>query len=384
MMCVKKLSIFTFLLLHSWTILYSQNLLKNGDFEKKTLFAGKPLLNFLFLNIYSDLSEVKYWDNPNRTSADIHKNGKRQGVLKIGQSKAYSGEYYLGLGFWSDGYRDEYTETKLKKVLVKDSLYCIKFYTMADSKYINYFKRLYFTFGNKYYHQRDDNFFFLPDTVGFQKTDESVIENTDDYIELSNIYRSKGEENHLILGLFNKNEFFHYLGESADYHRDVLLMKKKIAYYYFDDISVVPIKDSSQCPCYHYKKPKKYKETEQIKAGQLKDKKYTLSNVKFVIKTAKLNLAPSGKDELLIITAALQKDSLIKLTIVSHVFETDVMPQNKKLSQERAKTLKDYFISQKIDIKRIEVIGMGSSMPLFDNDTKEHQEKNTRIEIRFD
>ena len=375
------LKFFLFILIYSTTS--AQNLLKNGDYEKKTIFVGKPILGFLFFNIYSELCEVKYWDNPNRASPDVHVNGRFRGDLQGEKHSAYSGNHYIGMVFANDGVKDEYAETKLKKKLVKDSLYCIKLHVMADSKIGSYLKRFYVAFNRKYYHQQNKNFFFLPDTVGFQKVDGSVIENTNDYTELSNIYKSSGYENYAIFGLFNKNEPFYYLGESSDY-RKVMLYKTKIAYYYFDDISIVPIKDSSQCPCYHYKKSKIYKEAEQIKVGQLSNKKYVLSSIKFINKNAKLNLNAVGKNELAMVADVLQKDSLIKITIVSHVFETDVMPQNKKLSKERAEALKKYFIEQKINAARIEIDGAGSSMPLFDNDSKEHQEKNNRIEIKFD
>lgn len=373
-----KLLSLSLILSHS---ILSQNLLKNGDFELTIKLFNYALPRIILFQWQSDLCEVKHWDNPNRTSADVLKNGFNLSYL--GRSKSYSGNYYLGLIFASDGFRDEYAETKLKKKLKKDSLYCIKFYTMADSKHGSYLKRLYISFSDKYYHQRNDNFFFLPDTIGFQKEDASVIQNTDDYIELSNIYKSKGDESHLIIGPFNKNERFHYSFNSSDYHK-VILHKRKYAYYYYDDISVTPIKDSSECPCYYYKKPKHYEEINILRVNQLSGKKYILSNLKFGAKKTKMIITNATKDELQTIVEVLQKDSLVKFTIVSHVFETDVMPLNKKLSEERAKELKDYFVSEKINTKRIEIIGMGSGMPLFDNDTKEHQENNTRTEIRFD
>jgi len=39
---------------------------------------------------------------------------------------------------------------------------------------------------------------------------------------------------------------------------------------------------------------------------------------------------------------------------------------------------------QNIVADRIEIIGFGSAVPIFENDSKEHQDKNTRIELQFD
>lgn len=379
---VRSLFIFFIFLLLSYKVC-SQNLIKNGDFETKDCICNNIVLQLLTLNFYSELCEVKYWDNPNRTSPDVHKNGRFRADLQGEKHFAYSGNYYIGLAFANDGYKNEYLEAKLKKKLIKDSLYCIKLQIMTDSKLGNYLKRTYISFTKKHYKQKSKSFFFISDTLGFQQQDGSVMVNTDDYIELSNVYKARGGESHLLIGIFNKEERFYYLNSLSDYYK-VKLFKRKYAYYYYDDISITPIKDSSECPCYHYKKPKHYEELDILRVNQLSGKKYILSNLKFGAKKSKMIINNGTKDELQTIVEVLQKDSLVKFTIVSHVFETDVMPLNKKLSEERAKELKDYFVSKKIDTKRIEIIGMGSGMPLFDNDTKEHQENNTRTEIRFD
>lgn len=363
--------------------IFSQNLLKNGDFEIRGNWFNYTLVNKLLFNPYSSLDKVKYWDNPNRCSPDIHKNGKHQAILRVGQSKSFSGEYYLGINHHKNGFRDEYAETKLKRGLIKDSLYCITIYVMSDSKNQYYLSNLYIAFSNKYYHQRERAFFFLQDTVGFRKADGSIIENTEEYIELSNIYKAKGGESHFLVGNFNVRNRYHYLDYPANYNKTIFL-GFIYSYYYFDNISLVPVKDSSACPCYHYNKTETYKEAENIIVGDIKNKKYVLTNVKFSLKTSKLIKTGVGNEELNLISEVLQKDSLVNITIVSHVFETDMMHQNKKISLERADVIKNYFVNLKINENRIKTKGAGSSMPLYDNDTKEHQEKNTRIELQFD
>jgi OmpA-OmpF porin, OOP family len=55
---------------------------------------------------------------------------------------------------------------------------------------------------------------------------------------------------------------------------------------------------------------------------------------------------------------------------------------NKKLSQDRATSVKNY-LSQRLSDKRYKIVaeGLGENNPLFTNETKEGQEKNRRVEV---
>ena len=56
---------------------------------------------------------------------------------------------------------------------------------------------------------------------------------------------------------------------------------------------------------------------------------------------------------------------------------------NKKLSLQRAETVKNYFIMNGIDNNRIVVVGNGSSNPIVENDTEEHRAMNRRTDVSF-
>jgi outer membrane protein OmpA-like peptidoglycan-associated protein len=55
---------------------------------------------------------------------------------------------------------------------------------------------------------------------------------------------------------------------------------------------------------------------------------------------------------------------------------------NKALSLDRAKTVRDFFVSKGIDASRLEVKGYGSSNPVADNTTPEGQAQNRRVELK--
>jgi outer membrane protein OmpA-like peptidoglycan-associated protein len=54
---------------------------------------------------------------------------------------------------------------------------------------------------------------------------------------------------------------------------------------------------------------------------------------------------------------------------------------NLKLSENRAKAVKDYLINQGIDQNRIQSKGYGSANPIAPNDTDENRAKNRRVEF---
>ena len=56
---------------------------------------------------------------------------------------------------------------------------------------------------------------------------------------------------------------------------------------------------------------------------------------------------------------------------------------NQMLSQQRAETVKQYFILNGISADRIIAVGNGSSKPMVANDTEEHKAMNRRTDVSF-
>jgi outer membrane protein OmpA-like peptidoglycan-associated protein/opacity protein-like surface antigen len=73
----------------------------------------------------------------------------------------------------------------------------------------------------------------------------------------------------------------------------------------------------------------------------------------------------------------------LRVEISGHTSNEGRREFNMKLSRKRAEAVKDYLVSTGIDEKRIGTIGYGPDKPIADNDTKEGQEKNRRIEFRL-
>lgn len=72
-----------------------------------------------------------------------------------------------------------------------------------------------------------------------------------------------------------------------------------------------------------------------------------------------------------------------KLRIVGHTDNVGDAAQNKKLSEERARSCYDYLIAQGIDSSRLTYLGMGETQPIASNETEQGRELNRRVEFEL-
>lgn len=111
------------------------------------------------------------------------------------------------------------------------------------------------------------------------------------------------------------------------------------------------------------------------------------ATVNFIINTAKFTDSAEATQKL---------DDFISIakvldgTIIEIAGNTDPNPYsdpedtaNKMLSQQRAETVKQYFVLNGISADRIITVGNGSSKPIVDNDTDEHKAMNRRTDVSF-
>ena len=111
------------------------------------------------------------------------------------------------------------------------------------------------------------------------------------------------------------------------------------------------------------------------------------ATVNFIINTAKFSNsieATKALDEFISIAKVLDG------TIIEIAGNTDPNPTtdpedtaNKMLSQQRAETVRQYFILNGIPANRIIAVGNGSSNPIVENDTEEHRAMNRRTDVSF-
>ncbi|MBC7920343.1 MAG: OmpA family protein [Ferruginibacter sp.] len=165
-------------------------------------------------------------------------------------------------------------------------------------------------------------------------------------------YLAAGGERHLTIGNFApqadvRYQFIHKQNQKGYFN---------VAYYFIDDVSITEV------------------ETE-IKTGQT----ITLEDVLFKVSSAELmKRAHDVLDKLIFYL----KNNLASTVMISgHTDNSGSEIFNKKLSLNRAYSVKQYLITQGIAASRSTIQGFGSSKPVVKNDDKQTRSKNRRVEI---
>ena len=111
-------------------------------------------------------------------------------------------------------------------------------------------------------------------------------------------------------------------------------------------------------------------------------KSYVIKGVNFEFDSAKLTAdSTAALDDVLKI---LKRHEDLQVEIAGHTDSSGAEAYNQKLSERRAKAVRDYLVENGIDAARLSVKGYGESDPVADNASKEGRAKNRRVEMRHD
>ncbi|MGB4774214.1 MAG: OmpA family protein [Daejeonella sp.] len=106
-----------------------------------------------------------------------------------------------------------------------------------------------------------------------------------------------------------------------------------------------------------------------------------LNNIFF--ETNQFNLLPASKIELQQLINFLNENPTTSIEIGGHTDNTGDDKLNKTLSENRAKTVYNFLISNNIPAARLSYKGYGKSMPITDNGTEEGRKNNRRTEFKI-
>lgn len=118
-------------------------------------------------------------------------------------------------------------------------------------------------------------------------------------------------------------------------------------------------------------------ELSSIKADEI----IRLNNVFFA--TDKYELKPESKSELDKVVKFLNDNPNVHIRVEGHTDNQGQPAYNKTLSNNRAKSVKEYLVKSGIDAKRLESEGFGETKPIATNETEEGRALNRRTEIRI-
>ncbi|MGQ0618582.1 MAG: OmpA family protein [Panacagrimonas sp.] len=97
----------------------------------------------------------------------------------------------------------------------------------------------------------------------------------------------------------------------------------------------------------------------------------------------KASLTANAKTILDMVAEALKARPDVKVEILGHTDGKGSDEYNQSLSERRAKSVKQYFVSSGIDAGRMTTVGMGESVPVSDNDSDAGRELNRRVELKI-
>jgi len=104
-----------------------------------------------------------------------------------------------------------------------------------------------------------------------------------------------------------------------------------------------------------------------------------MSDVLFDV--GKYNLRPLAREKLARLGGIFMAYPGLQLECEGHTDSTGSLELNNRLSLQRAEAVREYLMSQGLTADRITATGMGPSMPVADNATREGRQKNRRVEI---
>jgi outer membrane protein OmpA-like peptidoglycan-associated protein len=107
-------------------------------------------------------------------------------------------------------------------------------------------------------------------------------------------------------------------------------------------------------------------------------------NALYLFNTNESKLKPEAKKGLDAIIIELKKDPEFDIVISGHTDSLGTKNLNQRLSENRARAIKNYFMSKMPELKnRITSKGYADEQPVANNQTEEGREKNRRVEVFF-
>ena len=214
---------------------------------------------------------------------------------------------------------------------------------------------------------------------------EKVLKNTRSWEVVCNVYTALGKERYMVLGNFDPDN--ETVSEKIAPPPGLKEPQIQMAYYYVDDVSVVPIDNYSQCNC-NAKKERGpdvvYSKSFTVNEDMSDEDIAVNSTIYFGF--LKKNLNSSAEVDLDRLAEIMKKNPSYKLKITGYTDKEEAEeakedPNYDNVSQDRAYEALNYLASKGVEKSRCEVIGLGDSTPASSGNTPLSKAKNRRVEF---
>jgi OOP family OmpA-OmpF porin len=348
----------------------AQNLVENSSFEKKTYCPSNYNLQ--------RLTVVENWFQASDGTPDyFNACSDKVGVPKnmFGTQEASTGEAYVGFATYSPGKRNyrEYMQTKLSRPLKAGELVCIEARISAADHC------LFVTDGfgiylskEKISHERNQVISVEPNMSNPRL---NMLDESHDWILVSDIYEAKGGEEFLTMGNFKMDRDLKIIKRTK---ADGAKEQNDWSYLFVDDITVKPVATKSECSCEN-----------EILASMVHDPPLELEEYETIQLDAilfdfdKFDINSVAGKQLEEIARLMKKNKSMYMEISGH---TDIIGNhnyNDTLSLRRANQVIAHLTSKGIPKERMQVKYFGSNKPVASNETDEGRAQNRRVEFRI-
>jgi len=357
------------------------NLIGNADFEEGDVSALKKPGMIDMCDGWRTVTDAI----PDYFSAGIKSEKVNVPKNIYGEQEALSGDRYVGIRTYTKDAKKHrtYIQTTLKKPMVKNQQYCVKFnVSLADmSKYAS---NNISAFINRSRMKQSNTAEVLKDA---QITLEGnpVINDTEGWTTICGSYFAKGGETTLVIGSFVRND--EMTVEKLPRPNDMTEPQIYQAYYYVDDIEVTQVKSKAECTCGD-SEPKEeiiYSKTTPITPDMSTFDILTASTAYFPELGSKVS--PISERSLKNVVKALNDNPGVSIELVGHTDNNEAEAARSKpkyvgLGLKRAEAVKRYLVAKGIDEGRIRVASKDNSQPATKRTTPLSMAQNRRVAMR--
>ena len=335
------------------------NYVSNPEFEKHPA---------AYFSIMSFTDQVSNWSIAS-ISPDLY----------LSKTGALSGNSFLGIRVFSLKKDIEYVQNKLRKPLVKDSVYCFSAYLKLSPGSMYATNAFGFLLSKEKQKIDTDKLLSIKPS---KSLNTQVLNYKTRWMKVQCTYTATGGEQYLTLGSFQN-------------HKDLELIKVPgnvpESYYYMEDISLVPIRNEKQCACNFEDRriqPENGDTTLLIIEDQISvfdtlkvGDTMVLDNIHF--NNDESDLLAESFEMLAELLIFLHTHKTARVQLDGHTSSVGEYLHNLVLSRKRAAAVRRFLTNNGVSEERIETNGFGPQYPIADNSTESGQKENRRVEFRL-
>lgn len=347
------------------------NMVFNPSFEEYTLCPER-------IDAKGVMNGVDAWWQPTAGSSDYFNvcSGRDCAVPrnKMGVQTARTGVAYCGIYCSQASYR-EYLQTQLKSPLLPGHRYRVSFYVslaeksphaiatigamltsqrLSDSTWDVLMQRESVDYGDN--QSQLISVYYKPQVVNDK---DRVLDDMKSWTLVSGDFVADGGELFLTIGNFNS------FNNSTVVETNTANAVLQGAYYYIDDVSVVPTEPVALIGP---------GDTIAMEAGDV----VSMWDVFFA--TGESDVLPQSYVELHRLIDLLQAHPTMRIELRGHTDNSGTREFNQRLSEARAQAVVEYLVAHGVERSRLSASGYGESMPIDSNDTPEGRSRNRRVE----